>query len=182
MCNKNYTHSKLGNRRGVLLVAGVCWLIVAGVLTGCAATAPTSQAPANSAYSDEIFKLSAQADQAYRESRWLDSARHYQQLTEKVPQDAYAWFRLGNTYAQQGAFAQAIHAYEASIERDGHQPKPWFNLSTAHLLNAQQAMQQSWQQLRPNDPARLVIERRLELLQTLMHDRIEDAVVQTRAR
>ncbi|MEE9321487.1 MAG: tetratricopeptide repeat protein [Granulosicoccus sp.] len=126
------------------------------------------------AYSDEMFKLSSIADNAYRESRWIDAVRYYQRLTEQVPGDSYAWFRLGNTYSQQGAFDQAIHAYETSLENNKYQPKPWFNLSTAYLLNAQVAMQQAWQTLRTDDPARGMIEKRLRLLGELIHNRIED--------
>lgn len=160
-----------------------CILLLMLTCTGvasCASPAGSQLPSAVVAYSDEVFRLSADADKAYRESRWIDAARHYQQLTEDVPQDAYAWFRLGNTYAQQGAYDQAIHAYEVSVERDSLQPKPWFNLSTAHLLNAQRAMQRSWQTLRTDDPARKLIEHRLELLQELIHDRFEDSVVSAR--
>lgn len=151
-------------------------LTVSVFLGACASSSEKTAAQVSgiSAYSDEVFKLSAIADSAYRESRWIDAVRHYQRLTEQVPGDSYAWFRLGNTYAQQGAFDQAIHAYETSLEGNSHQPKPWFNLSTAYLLNAQAAMQQAWQQLRPDDPARHMIEKRLQLLSELMHNRIED--------
>lgn len=130
-------------------------------------------------YTDDVFLLSASADRSYRESRWIDAARQYQQLTDRVPDDSYAWFRLGNTYAQQGAFEQAIHAYEASLARNAEQPKPWFNLSTVYLLNAQLAMTRAWEKMRPGDPARTMIERRLQSLNDLMHDRIEDMPLRT---
>ena len=129
----------------------------------------------------DAFALSERADRSYREGRWIDAARHYGALTERVPEDAYAWFRLGNTYAQQGAFERAVHAYERSLERDPDQPKPWFNLSTAHLLEAQRAMTRAWSAMRPGDPARPMIERRLAALADLMHDRIEDGPTRTNA-
>lgn len=153
-------------------------------LVGCAATGDSGQidhSPVRNAanYTDDVFQLSATADRSYRESRWIDAARQYQQLTDRVPEDSYAWFRLGNTYAQQGAFQQAIHAYEASLARNAEQPKPWFNLSTAYLLNAQVAMTRAWEKMRPGDPARAMIERRLQVLNDLMHDRIEDMPLRT---
>ena len=154
-------------------------------LAACASTPGQSDVMADparaTAYTDEIFRLSAEADRAYRQSQWLEAARHYTNLTVKVPEDAYAWFRLGNTYAQQGAFDQAIHAYRASLERNATQPKPWFNLSTAYLLNAQMAMTRSWETLRPGDPARALIETRLRALADLMHQRIEDVPLNTNA-
>lgn len=130
-------------------------------------------------YTEDVFQLSAQADTAYRESRWIDASRLYQGLTRQVPQDAYVWFRLGNTYAKQGAYDEAIHAYQRSIERNPEQPKPWFNLSTAYMLSAQQAMHNAWSKLRPGDPARALIASRMQVLQNLMHDRFEDSTVQT---
>jgi len=166
----------------------IALLATALLLGACAGTGnSTSESPLNthssklpmSGYTDDVFELSAKADRAYRESRWIDAARQYQKLTNQVPEDSYAWFRLGNTYAQQGAFAQAIHAYEASLARNSEQPKPWFNLSTAYLLNAQLAMTRAWEKMRPGDPARVMIERRLKTLSDLMHDRIEDMPLRT---
>jgi len=153
-----------------VLVSGI-----AVVSSGCAATAksPSGISPV-AAYTDDVFELSASADLAYQQNRWIDAVRLYQELTVAVPDDAYGWFRLGNTFAQQGAYAKAIEAYEASIQRNSSQPKPWFNLSTAYLLNAQFAMTRSWEKLRQNDPAKAVIESRLRILSGLIHDRIED--------
>jgi len=124
--------------------------------------------------SEEIFKLAADADRAYVESRWLDAAREYQRLADLVPEDPYAWFRLGNTYAQQGSFNQAISAYQASIKRNPNQPKPWYNLATAHLLNAQDALRKSYGQLRADDPARMLIAEQLSSLESIIYQRVED--------
>lgn len=158
----------------------------ASVLIGACASTPRGAAPSPTveptAYTDDVFRLSSEADRAYRESRWIDAARQYRQLTDDVPSDAYAWFRLGNTYAQQGDYGRAIRAYESSLERDAGQAKPWFNLSTAYLLNARAAMMRAWGQLRPDDPARPMIERRLDALRELVHERIEDTPTRTLAR
>ena len=144
-------------------------------LAGCAA-APLASGGAGSAagYTDEVFALSAEADRAYRESRLIDAARHYQRLTERVPEDAYSWFRLGNTYARQGHYERATFAYERSVAHDPEQPKAWFNLSTAYLLGAQEAMRRAWSRLRTGDPARAMIGARLEGLEALIHERIEE--------
>ena len=158
-------------------------LLAPFALGGCAATgtapgpdAPSAPSPESGQgrWSDDVFALSERADRAYREGRWIEAARLYGELAERVPEDAYAWFRLGNTFAQQGAFDRAVHAYERSLERDAGRPKPWFNLSTAYLLEAQRAMTRAWSAMRPGDPARAMIERRLAVLNDLMHDRIED--------
>ena len=150
------------------------------IATSCATTSPQAPAPAKpSAYTDNVFELSAVADRAYQASRWIEAAQHYSKLSELVPQDAYVWFRLGNTYAQQGAYQQAIGAYENSISRNSEQPKPWFNLSTAYLLKAQAAMQKSWSQMREDDPAKQLVATKLQMLNALMHSRIEDSIQET---
>jgi len=127
-----------------------------------------------------VLELAEEADLAYRQGRWLQAAQHYQQLTEQVPSDAYAWFRLGNTQAQQGHYERAIQAYNESLQRNSDQPKPWFNLSTAYLLRAQFALQESLKNLRLEDPARSVVSRRLRQMDALLHDRIEDDLLSTR--
>jgi len=156
-----------------------CLTLAAVVLitTGGASSAPHKEPP--SPYSDNVFEMSADADRAYSASRWLEAARLYNRLSELVPQDAYVWFRLGNTYAQQGSYQQAINAYENSLSRNAEQPKPWFNLSTAYLLKAQVAMQKSWLQMRADDPARQMVASKLQMLKALMHSRIEDSIQQT---
>lgn len=154
------------------------------LVSACAATQDGASGFAFSAGDGgrDAFRLSDEADHAYRESRWIDAARLYGELTERISGDAYAWFRLGNTYAQQGDYARAIRAYEASLERDADQPKPWFNLSTAHLLHAQQAMLRARDRLRPDDPARTMIDARLAGLDALVHGRIEDVPTRTGRR
>ena len=177
------------SRRGpARLAAAVLGAALSLGATGCATTGAAPDGPAGGGagaaaapWTEDVFALSERADRAYREARWIDAARHYGELTDRVPQDAWAWFRLGNTFARQGDFERAVHAYERSLERDAAQPKPWFNLSTAHLLRAQAAMTRAWSAMRPGDPARPMIERRLAALADLMHDRIEDGPAYTGA-
>jgi len=151
----------------VILALSTVWL-----LSACASVpiSPSNTLPKmNRGYTQDVFRVSEIAEQAYRESRWTEAAQHYQKLTEQVPNDAYVWFRLANTYVQKGEFGKAIHAYEQSIERDSLQPKPWFNLSTTYMMSAKTALLQSWENLRPNDPAREIIMRRIEAIDTMMN-------------
>lgn len=153
----------------------VSLLLISGslFLSSCATSGAGSSKGTNSErYTDDIFRVSRLAEEAYEESRWTEAARYYQQLTESVPSDAYIWFRLANTYVQKGEFNQAIHAYETSIQRDSLQPKPWFNLSTTYLLNAKAAMLQSWENLRAGDPARELIMRRVDAIDALMNQEL----------
>lgn len=151
-------------------------LLAFGVfITSCAGSPkPSFALQGDELYSEAIFELSKVASNAYSQNRWTDAARHYERLTSKVPHDAYVWFRLANTYAQQGQYNQAIEAYEKSINWDAQQPKPWFNLSTTYLLNAKSAMLQSREYLRENDPARQIIKQRIQALDELMNISVGD--------
>lgn len=155
--------------------AGV--LLVAAALSACSSTGngnkPALQRSAVATQSD-VFALSAMARQAYQESRWIEAVTLYQRVVEQVPNDADAWFRLGNTFAQQGNFERAINAYERSLQSNHEQPKAWFNLSTAYLLNAQAAMRTAYRGLHPGDPARQMISHRLSALDSVVHGRIEE--------
>ena len=160
-------------------VLALCLVISA---SGCSTLqSPSSESAASLSDDDsssyEIFKLSERAQLAYTESRLIEAVQLYQQVVEQLPTDADAWFRLGNTYTQQGSYERAIHAYETSLINDSQQPKAWFNLSTAYLLNAQSAMRQSFDRMRPNDPARALVDARLVALSTLLHGRLEESSV-----
>lgn len=155
---------------GTLAVMGVMF-----VSSGCAGTPDQSlQQPASARSNQDVFALSAAAERAYQNSRWIDAVRHYETLTAELPRDAYTWFRLGNAYARQGDYSRAIPAYETSIGLDAHQPKPWFNLSSAYLLNARGAMLNAYESLRVGDPARRMIQQRISALDGLLHQRFED--------
>ena len=160
--------------RSVVLV--VCISLFA---SACATTSTDTQQGSSGSgnASEDVFILSQNAQRAYTQSRWMEAVQLYQRVVERVPNDADAWFRLANTYAQQGAYERAIHAYETSLFNNSQQPKAWFNLSTAYLLNAQSAMRQSYDRMRSNDPARAMIDTRLVALGDLLHGRIEDSVI-----
>ncbi len=168
MKNVKLTHGT--KHRAVLLLVSLT------LLASCASTAQKDDGTGEQ-YNNDVFQLSALAERAYRESRWVEAERHYQQLTQQVPTDAYMWFRLANTYVQKGDFDQAINAYEESIARDAMQPKPWFNLSTTYLLNAKAALLESWQKLRGNDPARLIIQARIDAIDALLNDNLNEVRV-----
>lgn len=149
------------------------------LLTGCASIPDKAVENESNLDSLALFQTRQQAQSAYQQSRWIEAVRLYQQVVTQIPSDADAWFRLGNTYAQQGVYQRAIHAYQQSLNHDGEQPKVWFNLSTAYLLNAQSAMRGAHARLRPADPAKQLIAERLNWLDNLVHGRFEESVAPT---
>lgn len=168
---------KFNNRKILAAIARVLSLTATVLSSACVATSPdlASEHRLAANWDTDVFDISSRAEVAYRDSHWIEAARLYEQLTRRVPEDPYVWFRLGNTYARQGAHDRAIPAYEASLSRNVKQPKPWFNLGTAHMLSARDAMIRARQALRPSDPAAAMIEQRLVVLESLIHGRIEDS-------
>ena len=141
------------------------------LVSGCSFSNVASSA-GRSTPNVDLFLLSIEAQRAYQQSQWFKAVSLYQKIVEYVPTDALAWFRLANTYARQGEYEKAIHAYEQSLLNNNDQPKAWYNLSTAYLLRAQSAMQLSRSQLSHADPARKVIQQRLLRLEDLLIERI----------
>lgn len=121
------------------------------------------------------FELAKLADEAYARSQWLESQRYYKTLTQIVPDDAYGWFRMANTHIRQGEITQAVHAYEEALHRDPRYPKAWYNLATAYLLNAQNALRQSYQNLREEDPGRALALQRIHALDQIIYQRLEES-------
>ncbi len=118
--------------------------------------------------SQQLFENINQADAAYQAGRWTEASGHYRGVLEQMPHDPYAWFRLGNSLTRQGEYSHAIQAFEASLQHDARQTKPWFNLSTAHLLGAQLATLRAWEVMAQDDPSRKAIQFRLDALTQLL--------------
>ena len=146
-------------------------LIFACVTAGCS-TSPSQK------FSDEdsVFSIVAQADRAYTESRWLEAEKAYEAVIERVPQDHYGWFRLGNTQLHQGRIESAIHTYQQAIKRNGDHPKTYYNLSIAYLLSALHTMERTNKSMRDNDPGKAMVKAKMEQLLFVIGDPIESSV------
>ena len=135
-------------------------------LTSCASTGSVEKTSA--------FKQMELADQAYERGQWVEAEQHYQSVTQQAPNDFYAWFRLGNTRLRQDRLPSAIQSYKSALQRDPEQAKPYYNLATAHLLQAQKALRQSYNRLPANDSGRILITRKLEQLKQIVYTPVGD--------
>ena len=64
---------------------------------------------------DEVYGLAAEADE---EQNWGASEKHYRTLTQKAPEEAEPWFKLGNIYARTLRIELAIQFYREALVRD----------------------------------------------------------------
>jgi tetratricopeptide (TPR) repeat protein len=133
-------------------------------LAACSGTAPKQKA----------FTRLELADKAYEQGRWVEAEQHYHAITQVAPKDFYAWFRLGNSRLHQGNIQAAIHAYNASLQRDARQPKPHHNLAEAYLLMAHQSLQKAQQLAEASSYEQRVIEQKLNRLHGIIYKPISD--------
>lgn len=143
------------------------------ILQGCASVPQTTTQQSGkfsqpASRSTDMILLMENADEAYVSGNWDGAIQHYEAILTTIPHDAYAWFRLGNALTRTGQINRAIYAYETSLSHNHAQFKPWFNLSTAHLLGAKIATLNSLQSISLIDPSRAMAESRLETLNALL--------------
>ena len=110
-------------------------LMLTGLLGGCAVQSTSSEGGEGDA-----FVLVAKADKAYGQSDWKTAEQAYRVVIAKVPNDGYAYFRLGNTLAKQYHFDDAVKAYQEALLRDEKKTKIYNNLAMIHLLQAQSTL------------------------------------------
>jgi len=149
---------------------GTLAIVAISVAVQSCSTLPSDTAAASLSgeSADRLFVLVGQADAAYKQRQWDDASTLYQEVLSLVPEDPYAWFRLGNTLTQTGQYYKAIFAFETSLKHGPLQTKPWFNLSTAHLLGAQLATLRALASMDENDLARAGMQHRLNTLSLLL--------------
>jgi|GEM_PF-2486083 len=151
----------------------ICVFTIMVLLQGCSTPGvPSGSSPGvakrPAMTTDDLMDLVQEAEVAYQGAQWDNAAAQYQKLVGVLPDDPYAWFRLGNSLTQQGRYSQAILAYERSLKYDSVQAKPWFNLSTTYLLGAQVATLKAWEADGISDDTRAVAQQRLNMLTDLL--------------
>lgn len=142
---------------------------VLAVLQGCA-TASANNGKYTTSTTKDPFNITAQADRAYQRGDWLVAEKYYEELTRAVPNDAYGWTRLGNIRLRQNNFAGAVHAYRGAIERNPEAPRAHYNLATAHLLLAREALENARQHLPKNDGGARIINEKLSHFDSLIYE------------
>ncbi len=89
----------------------------------------------------DAYALIKAADYAYERSQWQEAEKFYLNVIDAVPSDAYAYFRLGNTYTRQHRFMEAIEAYRHALAIDPKLVKAYNNLAAVHLIQAERAIE-----------------------------------------
>lgn len=128
---------------------------------------------ASSSKKQDSFELINKADAAYIESRWMEASQYYHQVTVQVPEDSYAWFRLGNVQMRQARIDSAIYSYTQALARDPNHAKANYNLAMAYLFKSLYAMEAARGDIRETDGGRRVIEQKLKQLRDIVDQPLE---------
>ena len=121
-------------------------LIAAGLilmLIGCASENPSGK---------DTVTLVQDADLAYTQGNWARAESQYRLIVQRVPGDAYAWFKLGNLYMRTDRPNEAMYAYQQTLARDNTYAKAYHNLALLYLLQGQRTLEAGIKAALPNDP------------------------------
>ncbi len=132
------------------------------LLLGCAA----GQRPEKTTI--VVFDYMTEAGEAYKQGRWPEAEMYYQKVIRVIPEDHYAWFRLGNTQLRQGRLESAIYSYKQAVKRNPNHSKTHYNLGIAYTLSAKQSMKTSFDTMQDIDPGRVLVEGKIRALQKIL--------------
>jgi tetratricopeptide (TPR) repeat protein len=145
---------------GIMIIGWVMWLPGCAVVGGSASP---------------LIDLTREADQAYAAQNFVDAESLYFNAINQAPDQAYLWFRLGNTRLYNDQPAAAREAYQKAITLDPGFAKAYNNLATTHLLEAKSLLVILKRQLRESDKnGQLVVDLRLSYLQEALNLPLQD--------
>lgn len=120
--------------------------------------------PPESRATPELALLSDQAQLADAGGDAAKAESLYKSVLRKTPNDADAWFRLGNLYANNNRPDEAAIAYQRCLIADNAYTKAWHNLSMVRLRQAYATMLQAQTTVDEADPLAQSIDDALEQL------------------
>jgi len=100
----------------------------------------------------ELIKLKQNAQVAYQNNDWEKSAEYYERLSQRIPNDAEIWFRLGNAYARLNKHGAALQSYQQALRNDSKNSKVWHNMGIIQLKLATQTFVEMQEYITPDDP------------------------------
>lgn len=100
---------------------------------------------------NKAVTLLNEADIAYERGFLEIAEQKYRAAAETVPNDAYAYFKLGNLYSKQGNYDEAIAAYRTVLNVDPRHAKAYNNLTVIYLILAEQTLKTALHKLPNSD-------------------------------
>lgn len=139
-------------------------VIISMVMVGCASTTNNTQ----------NYDLIARADRAYEIGDYRSAELGYMQLVQKMPNDPYAYFKLGNVFANQHKFDEALQAYYETLKRDETYTKAYNNIATVYLLKAEFSLEAAINNFPDNHQAAVAARAKLNELRKISRMSLTD--------
>lgn len=117
------------------------------VLSACATTGAI---PAAASSTNNLLQIRAAAAAAYSRADAKTARLLYKALSERVPNDAQVWRRLGNLYVLSGENDQALNAYAHAIKLGGANSEVWYNVGVVRVRQAEGALIHAQQSAPPD--------------------------------
>lgn len=127
----------------MLLIRALALMLI---LTGCAVGKLDAR---------QAFALHEQAETLYQQGEYLAALPLFQQMARRFPRDAEFQLRIGNCYAFDGQYEQAVSAYEVAVTIDPRHSRAWYNLSYVRAQMLAATVMRMLQSLDPTDPEAL---------------------------
>ncbi len=138
-------------------------------LAGCATTGNQPETR------DDAMRYATSADVAYQSGDWTVAEHYYREVIDRVPNDPYAHFRLGNTLLKLDRWEDAIDAYRMALAVDPTYAKAANNLATVHLMLAEQALHIAIDRMMDNDPRAAMLMLREKKIHEVVDIPVDDA-------
>lgn len=102
------------------------------LFAGCASN------PGHSGFYDKksLSDLNKEAYSAFENAMLERAEPMYREIVSRQPENADAFFMLGNIYLRMGHLDAAVSHYRTSIEIDPNQSRTWYNLYLATIQQA----------------------------------------------
>jgi len=137
-------------------------LLAMATMVGCASL--TSQP-------EPVSDLYARSMRAYAAKDYRLAALLLERVVERVPGDAEAWFRLGNSYGRTDRPRLAVAAYQQAVLKRSSHERAWYNLGIVQTRIAANSFLEMSAHLEPQDPLRQVALDMAEALMTALEER-----------
>ncbi len=120
--------------------------------------------PEESRATPELALLSQKAQLADAGGDVAKAEALYKAVLRNTPNDADAWYRLGNLYANNNRPAEAAIAYERTLVADNSHARAWHNLAIIRLRQSYAALLQAQITVNEEDPLTERIDNTLDQL------------------
>ena len=123
----------------------------------------------NETGAEEFLKMQREAQAAFDSGENARAEVLYKGLVRAMPNDAEAWFRLGNLYARSDNAEQAVEAYLRCLSLNGNDARAWHNLGVVRLRQAWASLLRANTLTAPPEPINAISADMLRALEKVPH-------------